>query len=327
MKKIKTRLFKLNILWVFLLLGACNLPSAAIPTPYPTQYLPTIIAQTIQAQNTVGQDQMVILPSQTAVTTPLLSNEAPISPTVPPATATPDPNLVLPLAITPPSVEPVPPALIQFRSPGPFSKVISPFTLYAYLKPGKGGQVEITLYGEDWRVLVRQIKPLPYINRQGFATLYESMPFEIPGTAEASWLSLAVTDEFGRKTSINSVPLILLSLGQADIIPPADILSPIVIQQPSPLTLIQGKKVIASGLARSGGDTYLMMQLIKQDGNIVGNRVTDVKPAKDGGLGTFIAEVPYDVQEVTPVLLVVWQGKGSLSNIIYLSSVEVLLSP
>lgn len=325
---IKRELFsKLILIWVILLLSACNLPSAAVPTPFPTQYLPTIIAQTIQAQNVTSQDQMVIQPSETAASTSPSPNETLVPPTVQPNTATADPNLVLPLAITPPSVEPIPPALIQFRSPGPFSKVVSPFTLYAYLKPGKGGQVEITLYGEDWRVLVRQIKPLPYINRQGFATLYESIPFEIPGTAEAGWLSLAVMDEFGRKTSINSVPLILLSIGQADIIPPADVFSPIVIQQPSPMTLIQGKKVIASGLARSGGDTYLMMQLITQSGNIVGNRVTDVKASKDGGLGTFTAEVPYNVEEVTPALLVVWQGKGSISNIIYLSSVEVLLSP
>ncbi len=325
---IKRELFsKLILIWVILLLSACNLPSAAVPTPFPTQYLPTIIAQTIQAQNVTAQDQMVIQPSETAASTSPSPKETLVPPTVQPNTATADPNLVLPLAITPPSVEPIPPALIQFRSPGPFSKVVSPFTLYAYLKPGKGGQIEITLYGEDWRVLVRQIKPLPYINRQGFATLYESIPFEIPGTAEAGWLSLAVMDEFGRKTSINSVPLILLSIGQADIIPPADVFSPIVIQQPSPMTLIQGKKVIASGLARSGGDTYLMMQLITQSGNIVGNRVTDVKASKDGGLGTFTAEVPYNVEEVTPALLVVWQGKDSISNIIYLSSVEVLLSP
>ncbi|MGB9673924.1 MAG: hypothetical protein ACPL3P_07275 [Anaerolineales bacterium] len=320
-------LSKLNTVGVILLLSACNLPSAAMPTPYPTQYLPTIIAQTIQAQNTIGQNQMVLQPSETSVATPPSPKETLLSPTAQPNTPTVDPNLVLPLAITPPSVEPIPSALIQFRSPGPFSKVVSPFTLYAYLKPGKGGQVEITLYGEDWRVLVRQIKPLPYINRQGFATLYESIPFEIPGTAEASWLSLAVMDEFGRKTSVNSVPLILLSIGQADIIPPADTFAPIVIQQPSPMTLIQGNKVIASGLARSGGDTYLMMQLINQSGNIIGNRVTDVKASKESGLGTFIAEVPYIVDEVTPALLVVWQGKESISNVIYLSSVEVLLSP
>ncbi len=308
-------------------LAACNLPSPAVPTPFPTQHLPTIIAQTVQAQESLEKNQSKAQPTETQYLT-LQPNKVPSSPTITPVnTPSPDPNLILPLAITPPSIEPIPQALIQFRSPGPLSKVASPFKVYAYLKPGKGGQVEITLYGEDWRVLVRQIKPLPYINRQGFATLYESLSFEIPGTAESAWLSLSVMDEFGRKTSINSVPLILLSIGQSDIIPPADTLSPIVIQQPLPLTLIQGQKVIASGLARSGGDTYLMMELIDQEGKIVGKRVTDVKPAKEGGLGHFTTEIPYDVKEVTPALLVVWQGKGTISNVIYLSSVEVLLSP
>ncbi len=319
--------WKLGVfLWLGLNLAGCNLPTPKIPTPIPSGAIPTIIALTLQAENSTFQETSTSpQPSETHISpvpNPLPSPTANFI-----ETATPDPNLTLPLAITPPSIEPVSQAIIQFHSPGPLSKVTSPFTVYAYLKPGKGGQVEITLYGEDWRVLVRQIKPLPYTNRQGFATLYVSIPFEIPGTAEAAWLSLAVMDEFGRTTAVNSVPLILLSIGQSDIILPADNLSPIVIQQPLPLTLIQGRSVIASGLARLGGDTYLMLELITQDGRIVGKRVTDVQPVEGSGMGSFTVDLPYEVAEVTPALLVVWQGKGSIANVIYLSSVEVLLSP
>ncbi|MGB9673828.1 MAG: hypothetical protein ACPL3P_06785 [Anaerolineales bacterium] len=299
---------------------------ASLPTPIPSEILPTVVALTVEAENPPSETvQMVIQTEEppTSTATPRISQPT----STPSVSETVDPNLMLPLAITPPEIQPIPPAIIQFRRPGPYSKVISPFTVYAYLKPGKGGQVQLTLYGEDWRILVRQIKPLPYINREGYATLYEDIPFEIPGTAETAWLSLAVMDEFGRITSVNSLPLILLSIGQSDIILPADFNAPIVIQQPLPETLLQGKKVIASGLARSGGDTYLMLELITQDGKIVGQKVTDVNPPKEGGMGTFTAEIPYEIEEATPALLVVWQGKGSISNVIYLSSVGVLLSP
>ena len=130
-----------------------------------------------------------------------------------------------------------------------------------------------------------------------------------------------------RVTAVNSVPLILLSIGQSDVIPAVDLRAPILIQQPQPNALLQGKKVIASGLVRSSGDTYLMIQLLDSEGRVLGQRVTNIQPAKEPGFGSFNTEVPYTVSEPTPALLVVWHGVGSLSNILYLASVEVLLSP
>lgn len=319
------RLCLFAVLILATLLAGCGFVQiTAAPTPYPTQFLPTLIAETMEAVRAWQ-------PTHAAVMTPTSSSNPPTVTLAPPTTTAmaPTPNQApsLPQAVTPASAAPIPDALIQIRTPGPYSRAVSPLAVQAYLKPGKGGQVQVDLFGEDWRVLVRQIKPLPYINRYGYATLYTSLTFEIPGTAEAAWLTLSVNDEFGRVTSVNAVPLVLMALGEADIILPADVSAPIVIQQPAPMTLVQGKKLIASGLARSGGDTYLMLQLITQEGKVVGKRVTDIQPADNGGMGTFTAEVPYDVTEVTPALLVVWQGEGSMANVIYLSSVEVLLSP
>lgn len=314
----------LALLLLVALAGCSMLPASAVPTPYPTQMLPTIIAQTMQA---IREQAILPTPAINPTPSPALPTETPASSPPPTVIPTLDAASSLPQAVTPLSSAPLPDALIQIRLPGPLSRVTSPIFVQAYLKPGKGGQVQVDLYGEDRRTLVRQIKPLPYINRYGFATLYTSLPYEIPGTAEAGWLTLSVNDEYGRVTSVNSVPLILMSIGEADIVLPADGFAPIVIQQPAPMTLIQGKKLIASGLVRSGGDTYLMLQLIAQDGRVVGKRVTDVIPSTEGGLGSFTVEVPYEVEEVTSAILVVWQGEGSLSNVIYLSSVEVLLSP
>ena len=324
-------LWKLGILILVANLSGCALLGPAnVPTPYPTEVLPTLIAQTVQAQRTEQARSIPTDVIKQAVQTysPSESPFASPSPSHTPApTNTPSPEQLIPLAVTPPSQTTLPNALIQIKRPGPFSKVVSPISLQATLKPGKGRQVQIELFGEDRRVLVRLIQPVVWIDRSGFAQLYKEIPFEIPNVAEAAWLTLSVTDDLGRVTAVNSTPLILLSIGASDVIPAVDLRTPIVIQQPQPNALVQGKKVVVSGLVRSGGDTYLMIQLWDAQGKILGQRVTNVQPAEEIGFGSFNTEVTYTVTEPTPALLVVWQGVGSLSNILYLASVEVLLSP
>ncbi len=313
------------------IIAGCTLPnSSTIPTPYPTHHLPTLIALTVQAQRTQGgfPEPDVSISTVEPNARPPEVTASPIPATVTPTlTVTPRPEQLIPVAVTPPSQATIPNAVIQIKRPGPYSKVVSPISLLADLKPGKGKQVQIELFGEDRRVLVRQIQPVVWIDRSGFARVYLSIPFEIRAVAEAGWLTLSVTDDLGRITAVNSTPLILLSIGEADIIPAVDLRAPILIQQPQPNALIQGKKVVTSGLVRSGGDTYLMIQLLDAGGKVLGQRVTNVQPAKELGFSSFNTEVPYVVAEPTPALLVVWQGVGSLSNVLYLASVDVLLSP
>ncbi|GAB4481195.1 MAG: hypothetical protein Kow0088_23310 [Anaerolineales bacterium] len=302
---------------------------SSVPTPYPTEFIPTLIAQTVRAQRAQlstlqppGEQQV----EETALPSETLANVISPSPKAT-LTKTPRPEQLIPLAVTPPSQATIPNAIIQIKRPGPYSKVVSPLALQAYLKPGKGKQVQIELFGEDRRVLVRLIQPVIWIDRYGFARVYKEIPFEIPGVAEAAYLTLSVTDDLGRITAVNSVPLVLLSIGSADIIPAVDLRTPILIQQPQADALLQGKKVVASGLVRSGGDTYLMIQLLDATGKVLGQRVTNTQPAEEVGFSSFNTEVPYTVSEPTPALLVVWQGVGNLSNVLYLASVEVLLSP
>lgn len=310
--------------------GCTFLGATDVPTPYPSEVLPTLIAQTVQAyrieqarsstNSIVQQATSTHLPSASPFASPAPSH-------TPAPTNTPREEQLIPLAVTPPSQTTLPNAIIQIKRPGPYSKVISPISLQAYLKPGRGRQVQLELFGEDRRVLVRIVQPVVWIDRSGFAQLYKEIPFEIPGVAEAAWLTLSVTDDLGRLTAVNSTPLILLSIGDSDVIPAVDLRTPIAIQQPQPNALVQGKKVVVSGLVRSGGDTYLMIQLWDAQGKVLGQRVTSVQPAKEIGFGSFNTEVTYTVTEPIPALLVVWQGVGNLSNIVYLASVEVLLSP
>jgi hypothetical protein len=70
-----------------------------------------------------------------------------------------------------------------------------------------------------------------------------------------------------------------------------------------------------------------MVKLISDQGNEVGFRLVEVGVPEEAGYGEFAAEVPYSVSAPTAALLVVLEGAGSLSDVIHLSSIDVLLSP
>ncbi|MFN3309240.1 MAG: hypothetical protein ACK44E_08540, partial [Anaerolineales bacterium] len=133
----------LGWLWdfaLFTLVAACALPVPAdIPTPYPSEVIPTLIAQTVQAQRTEqALRQPTELPQPIAPETSLgelSNNPAPPSPT-PLPTRTPRPEQLIPVAVTPPGQTTFANAPIQIKRPGPYSKVVSPISLQAYLKPG-----------------------------------------------------------------------------------------------------------------------------------------------------------------------------------------------
>jgi hypothetical protein len=316
------------------LLSACNgLPESGIPTPLPAEYVPTVIAMTLEANRSVSLPETAIpatlaLPTQVPSATaeaPSLTSTFFLTPTLPPPFATTEIKPTTP----PPANQPpeIPNAEIGILNLGQLSRVASPIPIRAYLKPGANYRVQVDLLGEDQRMLARQIVVVPWVNRQGMATISMKLDFEIPGTAEAGRLVISVADEFGRSTALNSVPLILISIGESDILPPANKLASIAIKLPARKTLIQGKNLLVYGFARPSSNGYLMMQLITEDGRVIGKRVTNVEAQPGTSYGTFAAEVPFSVSEPTPALLVVWEGEGSLSNIVYLTSVEVLLSP
>ncbi|NMC12347.1 MAG: hypothetical protein GYA34_05625 [Chloroflexi bacterium] len=300
----------------------------------PTEFLPTAVALTMEAGKTLFPPLTIDLPTNT----PQINQDFPIpTQAIIEEQSIPTPSFLPPLS-TPtadsqllPEVsgEPlvVPQAEIEIRTPGHLSRVASPIPVYAILKPGVLQRARVDLIGEDKRVLARQIVSLPYVNRFGEAILSIKLNFEIPGAAEAARLSISVEDEYGRMTALNSIPLILLSVGESDLIPYLDLRQPIFIQQPAPRTLVQGNTVVVSGRAHPDGDEYIMIELVDQNGKVVGKRVCSLSEPDTSGYGTFLIDVPYTVSESTPVLITVWQSDDGFSNIIHLTSREILLSP
>lgn len=323
----------------FLLASCANLMGPEPPTPYPTEYLPTVIALTIQAGDaqraaqSEAPTEVVTLDPTDATLSPTPTQE-PAPPTSHP-TETPEPNPVgptatpftLPAPATSTPLPEIPNSLIEIRNLGPLSKISSPLHIYAYLKTGADGRVTIELLGEDGRALYREVRVIGYVPAGASAILSMDLDFEIPATAEMGRLRLSIEDEYHRVVALNSVPLVLLSIGDSDVIPPVDVLAPIVLQKPTKQTLIQGGKVLVEGLARTGGTGALMVRLLGTDGSEVGSRLVAVETPSEGQYGHFAVEVPYEVNRTTPVLLVVTEGAEGINDLIYLTSLEIMLSP
>ncbi|MDH3942910.1 MAG: hypothetical protein OEV06_02295 [Anaerolineae bacterium] len=245
--------------------------------------------------------------------------------------ASPDPDLALSPTVTPvqlidPDLE-IPEAEIQIYVPGPLSRLTSPFRLIGNLEPGPDYQVYIEMIGEDGRTLVRKIiRALPPGGeiRTDFISVME---FEIDALAESARIIVGVDDEYGRRRALASVGVILLSDGVTLTNPYTDTLENIVIQQPDPNVMVQGERLIVTGVARPQNDDVLVVELIDRRGVVVATGLAPVVVPEGEQYGFFAAEIPYQVEEPIWVLVVVRERGVKIPGPVHLSSIEMVISP
>ncbi len=333
--------------------SACvTAPQSALPTPYPTEYLPTVIALTVQAaqltvtrlpaaSSTARVTQIVSLPTETQP--PTLTKTSSPSPTMP--TQTPETPSLTPTRTRRPSITPTPTrtrrptrtptitptptmpfAAIQISAPGPMARLRSPIVLRASLKIASSNRVNVELSGEDGRLLVR--KTLVYSAAAGTVVgVVQELDFEIAAVAETARLVISTADRYGRTVALASVDLILLSIGEEEPNPQGSFLEGLVLREPVENTLIQDGVLIASGLARPSADGMLLVELIDTHGRVVGYRQAALGAVDETGYAPFIVDVPYSVDAPTWVLLAASMNGERPGGIVHVSSLEVLLSP
>lgn len=314
------------------LMSACaSLSSPRLPSPIPSDEIPTVVALTVQAQVTLTASAQNWIASQSppatihdaipaaTLTIDRATQSAPTS-TVQPPSPTPA------SAVIPASPQEIPFAAIQIINPGPASRLVSPFLLKAVVRQEPQSSILIELVGEDGRLLMREVRRFTGEQVQQ-VTVGVEVNFQISAAAEAGRLQISVTDREGRLSSLASTDLILLSLGKSDVNPVGDLLENIAIQSPRPNLLIQGGMVRVDGLARTRTGQPLRIELETAEGKIVGSRQVAVTPVPGASHGTFAIDVPYTVDSPTRVRVKVWEPGDRVPGIIHLSSVEVLLSP
>lgn len=349
-----------------LMLAACTNPLAStLSTPLPPEYLPTAAALTLAAlelnRPAATQTPPAVIPptdtptmnaaTSTAGKPTTVSAPTKIPPTPIPPSATPSPESSAtsdqpaatasstPVPVTQsPTVNPaasgatntpappIPDARIQIYQLGELSKLISPLEVSLRLTCGDGKVIRIELYGEDGRLLARDVRNYSKVPWEA-ARIGMKLDFEISAAAELGRLVIIAEDSYGRLIEVNSMNLILLSQGITELNPPSGLQQRIIIQDPKEQTLIQGGKLIISGRARPETTQPLRVMLVGENGHILGQRLAGVSIVVPGDYGTFLAEVPYTVTEVTPALLTVFEEGGTISENSFLTSLKVLLAP
>jgi hypothetical protein len=289
------------------LLAGCAPAITTIPTPYPPDYLPTVVALTGRAAQATSL----------ALTPTALPTETPFP------TATPFPPTTLPTWTPTPEPGFSEFAQLHFIEPGPMSKVSSPFQLEMLVSAGESGIVKIDLLGEDGRLL--------YSKSDRFSTdfreIYRSwkIPFEIRAVSEEAWVQVSTKDDFGRMQALNTLQIFLLSSGPNAINRPGNIIyERVALDIPEEEETISGDSVAIEGRIWPFNDQPVFLSLIEADGRPLAERVLTV----DGiDPQYFETTIPYKVTEPTQVRLTIKQSDPEFNIPVYVFSRILTLNP
>ena len=215
---------------------------------------------------------------------------------------------------------------LHVLEPGNGSRVSSPIPVTLYLKLLYDTPLVLELFGEDGRLIVRQVIAVNLDDLDILGRLALQIPFEIDPPSEPARLSVSQEDEFGRLMHLHSIELTLLSGAGAEISDP-NITPVITIKQPQPDEMAEGAQLKVSGEACLEGDQPLRVLLVGEDGKVVGQRLAGITPGSEAGCGEFTSQVPYEIVQDTRVRLMVYQDGNPLSDIRHLSSITISLLP
>ena len=265
------------------LLAGCAAPATnPIPTPYPPEYLPTVIALTAEAANVAATETTVAL-SPTVEST---ETREPTDTPIPSKTPT-------PLSTGTATAFPVHAiGAVQFISPGPMSKLVSPIQFRANVISGESQKVQVDLYGEDGRLLSRTLRKVLNTTEGAFVSF--KIPFETRAAAELGRITVSTLDNDGRVQALNSVRVLLLSTGVNEINPSGNTSEPVGVFSPG------SKEAVSGGVLNVKADIWpfslkpVIVELISPEGKSLGLRILTVSHMDPQ---IFQTTIPYKIAE------------------------------
>lgn len=204
------------------------------------------------------------------------------------------------------------------------SKVVSPIDFVAHISPDFVGNTRIELIGEDGRLIAAY-------HIRTFATdsttkVSQKVAFEIHGAAEVARLQISTFDQGGHMQALNSVRLLLLSVGNNELNPPYPPVERVLLRTPKWDAKVSGGVLNVQGEIQPIDDLPVVAELYDTNGNILGSRILTFKHA-DGTYQPFNAAIPYEVQKPVAARLVIHQDDDRIAGLAYLYSVEISVSP
>jgi hypothetical protein len=299
---------------IFILLSACSQSagSASAPTPLPQNYISTVVVLTGQAAF-VTASAKAPHPTQTSLPT-----ETPL-PTTPLPTVT-------------PTFEPgfTDFAQIRFISPGPMSSLISPINMQALITSGESQIVRIELLDESGHTLQRQLERIKREPNGGIFAKFE-LSFEIRAVSERGYIRISSKDDRGRIQSLNTMPVLLYSIGDNQINPPGNMIYERVMYE----GLKDGSEVSGGVLNLKGrfwpfNNQPVFIELLPENGVPISSRTLYFKGPETQ---PFETTLPYKVTEPTKVRLSIHQDSldfaidPDLKKFIYVHTIELMLNP
>ena len=296
------------------LLSACSQSVEPAPTPFPPDHIQTTVALTGRAVFTTASASVpIILPTEAPLPT-----ETPLPPT---ALTSATPTFGAGFTDF---------AEIHFLSPGPMSSLVSPINLRAILIAGESEIVQVDLLGENGRILQRVLERV----KRNLAGNYRSfdLDFEIRAVSEKGYIRISSKDDHGRIQALNTMPVLLYSIGPNQINP----LGNMIYERVTFIGLEDGDEIHGGVLNLKGrywpfNDQPVFLELLLPDGEAVSSRVLDFKGTDTE---TFETTLPYKVTEPTLARLSIHQDNldldisdPDLKKYVYVYTMEVMLYP
>ena len=302
----------LNVLLLLaslLTMSGCGLADSSYPTPIPADVFPTAIWQTAVSIN---------------LTSTASAPTATLTPTVEPS-LTPSPTLTLIPTITetPTGIPPAPRARIYVASPGPMSKIASPLQVRMEVVAGETKLVDIGLYGEDGRLIARELQRIQS-EPPTAAYVTTEIPFQIRA-AELGRLEIITRDRAGRIESLSNTFLLLLPLGQSEINPPAPPFERAVFYQPEVNVTVSGGVLhIEGAMWPLNNSQPVVIDVIEEGGRVMLSKILSLQ---GDTYIPFSVDMPYSATQAMPVRISIRQNDARIDGIIYLFSQLIILAP
>lgn len=298
------------------LLFGCSFPQAPVNLPFFSPQLSPSPAASSTPELSGSNPTGTVPPSEPSATPP--DSPTPIPPTINSTLQN------LPSATVTPTLDPTD-ILLRIAVPGPMSKVTSPINFVVYLAPEYTGLTRIQLIGEDGHELYS--KAFRTFSNIGYTTrVEENINFEIHAAAEVGRLQISSVDEFGRMQALNSVRLLLLSVGANQISQAYPPLERVLLRLPKKDSETSGGVLSVAGEIRPVNDTPVVLELYDSDGKIIGSRVLTLRHADDT-YQSFNTTIPYQISQKTTARLAVHQADDRIGGLAYLYSLKILIDP
>jgi hypothetical protein len=203
------------------------------------------------------------------------------------------------------------------------SRIVSPLQVQLLAVAGDSRRIEISLLGEDGRLLGRSLIAVP--GSSAGDALSVKVPFEIRGVGEKGYLQVSTKNGRGLVQSLITVPILLLSAGETQVNPPGNtIYERVALADLLPEAEVAGGTLSLAGQVLPYNSNPVIMELITEDGESLSLRVLNSSGEDWQAVETTL---PFRVSRSTPARLFVRQADPVLAGEAYIFSQLLTLMP